>query len=350
MGISVGDLAEAIGGIVEGDPELRVHGLAEPSIAGPSDLALAFDEKFLPFLAAGNAQAALFRIDTNWRDFGIRSAILAARPRHALAMASFIFVPPNEFEPGVHSSAVVSRAAHIGSGCRIGPFSTVQAGARIGANSFIGSNVSIGCNARVGTRSIIYPGVRIGQGVVVGDRFIAHANAVLGSDGFAFELNEMAFEGPEHRHQKINSLGSLVIGDDVEIGANCAIDRGTISNTTIGSGTKLDNLVHVAHNVQIGEDCIICGQVGIAGSAKIGDRAIFGGQVGIADNISIGSDVLATGSSAVYRSVGDGTQVMGFPAVEMSKNISHYRHIAKLPKLTEKVRDLERRLTEALKN
>ena len=350
MEISVGDLADAIGGRAEGNLELQVHGLSEPSNAGASDLALAFDPKFFSLLADSEAQAALLCNGADWKKLGIKSAILSSRPRHALALASFIFSPPSEFEPGVHPSAIISPAASIGAECRIGPFAVVQAGAKVGASSFIGSNVSIGCDVQLGAGAIIYPGVCIGRGVILGDRFIAHANSVLGSDGFAFESSANDTVGREFYHQKINSLGSLVIGDDVEIGANCAIDRGTISNTTIGSGTKLDNLVHVAHNVRIGEDCIICGQVGIAGSAQIGDRVIFGGQVGIADNISIGNDVLATGASAVYRNVGDGIQVMGFPAIEKSKNMSHYRHIAKLPKLAEKVRDLERRLAKALKD
>ena len=347
MGITVGELAAEIGGEAVGDLELRVYGLADPDRAAPNELALAYDPKFCPMLASSRAQSALLCEGTCWHELGIRSAIFTSKPRHALALASLIFLPRSEFEPGVHHSAVISSEARIGAGCRIGPFSVVQAGANIGAASFVGSNVTIGSNVRIGTRAIIFPGVRIGRDVVVGDRFIAHSNAVIGSDGFAFELDSGKADEPEsNRHRKINSLGSVVIGDDVEVGANCAVDRGTISETTIGSGTKLDNLVHVAHNVRIGENCIICGQVGIAGSAKIGDRAVFGGQVGLADNISIGKDVVVAGASAVYRNVGDNTQVMGFPAVEISKNMANYRHIAKLPKLAERVRDLERRLAK----
>ena len=349
MGISIGDLSSAVGGRAEGDLKLRVDGLAEPASAGPNDLALAFDSKFLPELAASRARAALLGEETDWTNLGLRSAILVSRPRHAFAIASHVFEPPSEFEEGVHPAAVISPAARIGAGCRIGPFTVIQRGACVGAGSLIGSNVSIGRDARIGERAVIYPGVRVGRGVVVGKRVLAHANAVLGCDGFAYELNKRAPEGPRHRHLKINSLGSVEIGDDVEIGANCAIDRGTISNTSIGSGTKLDNLCHVAHNVRIGEDCVICGQVGIAGSATIGDRAIFGGQVGVADNISVGSDVQASGASAIFRGVSDKTSVMGVPAVEISKHLSHYRHIAKLPRLAQKVRELERLLAENLK-
>ncbi|MDE0113252.1 MAG: UDP-3-O-(3-hydroxymyristoyl)glucosamine N-acyltransferase, partial [Albidovulum sp.] len=253
MGISVGELAAAIGGNAEGDSELRVHGLAEPEIAGPFDLALAYDSKFRSLLADSMAQAALLRIGASWREYGIKSAILVRRPRHALALASTIFSPPSEFEPGIHPSAIISPTARIGAGCRIGPFTVVQPGTSIGAGSIVGSSVSIGCNVRIGERAVIYPGVRIGRNVVIGHRFIAHANSVFGSDGFAFETdNEKSGETTASRRQKINSLGSVLIGDDVEVGANCAIDRGTISNTVIGSGTKLDNLVHVAHNVRIG--------------------------------------------------------------------------------------------------
>ena len=196
-----------------------------------------------------------------------------------------------------------------------------------------------------GNNSIIYSGARVFDNVKVGKNVICHSNVVIGSDGFSFVsdtregIEKAMLSRSDEVHMKLNkylkveSLGSVDIGDNVEIGANCCIDKGTISNTSIGKGTKLDNLVHIAHNVKIGENCLICGQVGIAGSAKIGDRVIMGGQSGVGDNIEVGSDVILAGKTGLSVNAKSNQFLMGNPAMRKSKNIASHMAFRRLPKL-----------------
>ena len=211
----------------------------------------------------------------------------------------------------------------------------------------------------IGNDALLYPGVRIGARVQIGDGFICQSNTVIGVDGFF--ICDARNQVPSKRRKKtgqitastrtdgfarINSLGTVVIGDNVEMGANCAIDRGTIENTTIGDGTKLDNLVHIGHNVTIGSTCLICGQVGIAGSSVLGDRIVLGGQVGVADHINIGSDVICAGKSGISSNVPPGRVMMGSPAMRMDLNVEAYKALRRLPRLVAKVAKLEKSVSK----
>jgi len=198
--------------------------------------------------------------------------------------------------------------------------------------------------------------------VQIGDGFIAQAGVVIGVDGFSYVTPKLGSVEEAKATGKItdasrttgfvriNSLGSVVIGDRVEIGANTAIDRGTIANTSIGEGTKIDNLVHIGHNVTIGKHCLICGQVGIAGSTVVGDRVVLGGQVGVADHINIGSDVIAAGKSGISSNVPSGRVIMGSPAMRMDLNINAYKALRRLPRLVAKVAALEKAISKTGEN
>lgn len=353
MSHCIAEIAAALGALAEGDVTLRISAASEPSQAGATDLALAMDPKYAAGLAQGGAKAALLWVGADWRALGLQAAIFAPRGRLAMAGLSRLLDAGPVIAPGVHPMAVVDPSAQIGAGAAIGPFVVIGAGVRIGRGARIASHVSLAEGAQIGDDCLIHAGARIGARVVIGDRFICQAGAVIGSDGLSFVTPEKS--GVEEIRQslgqrdsitaqswtRIHSLGSVQIGDDVEIGANCAIDRGTIRNTTIGSGTKFDNLVHIGHNVQIGRDCMICGQVGIAGSARIGDRVVLAGQCGINDNIFVGDDVICGGATKVFTNAPAGRVLLGYPAVKMETHIEMQKALRRLPRLAARVAALE---------
>ena len=351
---TIRDIATALGADAQGDLDIVIARAAEPAAAGPDDLALAMDPKYAPGLAQGRARAALLWPGADWREMGLKAAIFAPRGRLAMAGLSRILDAGPDIAPGVHPMSVIHPSAILGENASIGPFVTIGAGARIGANARIASHVSIEAGAVIGSDAMILQGARIGAGVLIGDRFISQPGAVIGADGFSFVTPEKSGveqirETLGQRHSltaqswtRIHSLGAVTIGDDVEIGANCAIDRGTIRNTAIGSGTKLDNLVHVGHNVQVGTDCLLCGQVGIAGSARIGNRVVMGGQCGVNDNIFVGDDVICGGATKVFTNVPSGRVMLGYPAVKMETHVEMQKALRRLPRLAARVAALEK--------
>ena len=355
---SIRDIATALGADAEGDLDIEIAGASEPASAGPDDLALAMDPKYAPGLAQGRARAALLWPGADWQSLGLAAAIFAPRGRLAMAGLSRMLDAGPDIDAGVHPMSVIHPTAHIGANAAIGPFVTIAAGATIGANARIASHVSVGPGAVIGADAMILQGAHIGQRVVIGDRFICQPGTVIGADGFSFVTPEKS--GVEQIREtlgqrdsitaqswtRIHSLGSVSIGDDVEIGANCAIDRGTVRNTIIGSGTKLDNLVHVGHNVQVGTDCLLCGQVGIAGSARIGNRVVLGGQCGVNDNIFIGDDVICGGATKVFTNVPSGRVMLGYPAVKMETHVDMQKALRRLPRLAARVAALERQFDD----
>ena len=316
--------------------------------------------KYAGGLAEGRAVAALLWAGADWQALGLKAAIFAPRGRLAMAGLSVLFDAGPEIAAGVHPLTVVDDSAQIGAGAAIGPFVTIGRGVRIGARARIASHVSIAEGAVIGDDAMILQGVRIGARVVIGDRFIAQPGAVIGADGFSFvtpeksgveEIRETLGERSEIRAQswtRIHSLGAVTVGDDVEVGANACIDRGTIRDTAIGSGSKLDNLVHIGHNVQIGRDCLLCGQVGIAGSARIGDRVVLAGQCGVNDNIFVGDDVIAGGGTKIFTNAPAGRVLLGYPAVRMETHIEMQKALRRLPRLAVRVGELEKAVTERL--
>ena len=346
MAITVREVAAELGARAVGDATIELVGVAEPYRAGPADLALAMLPEFEASLADGQARAAVLRGHRDWRLLGLEAAILVDHPALVLHVVCKLFEQPPDFGSGIHESAHVDDSAIIGPGARIGPFVAVGPQVRIGANCRIGPHVSIGRGATLGDDAFILDGARIGHDVRIGDRLILHRNAVVGGDGFSYTSQPGARgKSSAPLHLRVASIGTVVIGDDVEIGSNTTIDRATIAETTIGNGTKIDNLVQIGHNVKIGNDCIICGQVGIAGSVVIGDRCTLGGQVGIADNISLGSDVVAAGGTTIYSRVPPAREVMGSPAIEKGAYLNLVRRLRKISRLFDRTEEIERRLS-----
>jgi UDP-3-O-[3-hydroxymyristoyl] glucosamine N-acyltransferase len=354
MAHTIAQIAAALGAEAVGDTDLIVTGASEPAVARPDQLALAMDPRYGDGIVKGQARAAMLWPGADWQSFGLKAAIFAPRARLAMAGLTRLLDAGPAIAPGIHALAVVDPSAQIGPDAAIGPFVTVGADAVIGARVRIVSHASVGAGAVIGADALIHEGVRIGHHVRIGERFIGHAGAVVGSDGFSFvtpeksgveEIRETLGQRAHIRGQswtRLHSLGAVILGDDVEIGANSCIDRGTIRDTSIGSGTKLDNLVHVGHNVEIGRDCLICGQVGIAGSARIGDRVVLGGQCGVNDNIFVGDDVIAGGSTKIFTNAPAGRVLLGYPAVRMETHVEMQKALRRLPRLAARVAEMEK--------
>lgn len=350
MTFTIRDIGAALGAEVLGDGELRVTGAAEPSMAGPEQLALAMKPEYAEGLVAGRARAAVLWPGADWTRFGLEAALIVPRPRYAMAGITKALDPGPEIAPGIHPTAVVDPSASLGDHASIGPFVVIGREARIGARARIAAHAVIGAEAVIGDDALLQEGVKIGARVVIGDRFIAQPGVVVGSDGFSFvtpeksgveRVRETLGDQGEMTAQswtRIHSIGSVEIGDDVEIGANSAVDRGTIRSTRIGRGTKLDNLVHVGHNVEVGEDALLCGQVGIAGSARIGNRVVLGGQCGVNDNIFVGDDVVAGGATKIFTNAPAGRVLLGSPAMKMETHVEAMKNLRRLPRL---IRDLK---------
>lgn len=356
MSHSIADIARATGLTAVGDTSLKIARPAEPASAGAGDLALAMSPDFEAALRRSPARAAVLWDGADWQALGLAAALFAPWARVALAALGETFAHPPDLAPGVHPSAVIDPAARIGADVWIGPFAAIGARARIGDGARIMAHVSIGGAAEIGPRALLHPGVRIGARVRVGARLIAQPNTCIGADGFSFVTPEpgavesaratgqVGAGAPDLVLRRINSLGSVEIGDDVEVGAGTTIDRGTVADTAIGHGTKIDNLVQIGHNVRIGRACLICGQAGIAGSAVIGDRVVLGGKAGIADHLTVGADAVVAAGSLVGTNIPPQTVVMGAPAIPHDAFARQNMALRRLPRLAAQVDALRRKL------
>lgn len=363
MAITIRDLAQALDAQYWGDPELLVTGAGEPSGTAPvagegGQIALAMAPKYAEALRPGSMAILAEGMDPG--AFGLKAAIFAPRPRLVMAGLTRAFDPGPDIAPGVHPTAVIDPSAVIGRDAAIGPFAVIGAEVRIGDRARIGPHVSIGRGSQLGDDLLLHAGVRIARGVRAGDRLIVQSGAVLGGDGFSFvtpeesgieEIRRTLGARDEIRQQhwmRIHSLGGVEIGDDVEIGANATIDRGTIRATRVGSGTKIDNLVMLGHNVIVGEDCLLCSQVGIAGSSKVGNRVVLAGKVGVSDNIEIGDDVIAGGASKIFTRVPAGRVILGNPAVKMETQMEIQKAMRRLPRFAQQLAKLQETVTRLL--
>ena len=343
-------IADALGAEAAGDTGLTITRAAEPGSAGPEDLALAMSPKYAAALGQGQARAALLWPGADWQELGLRAAIFVQRPRMAMSGLTAMLDAGQHFAPGIHPAAVIDPTATLGAGVSVGPLAVIGPRARIGAGSVIGPLCSIGADAVLGDGAFLREAVSIGARVRVGARLICQPGARIGSDGFSFVTPEVsavetarktlgnAGDARPQSWRRIHSLGSVTIGDDVEIGANSCIDCGTIRDTVIGSGTKIDNLVHIGHNVRTGRDCLFAGHTGISGSVEIGNHVVLGGQVGVSDNVFIGDGAVAAGGTKILSNVPAGRVMMGYPAVKMDLNTEMYKALRRLPRL---LRDLE---------
>lgn len=297
------ELALLVEGQLHGDPTTRITGVADPADAGPGDLVFLLEPKY----AAATLVSRSAAIVTGQPLEDPRPQIVVKRPRVAMARILTRFMPPSPYL-GHHPTAVVHPGAEVDPTAALGPYVTVGAGARVGARTVLHAGVAVGRNVEVGEDCLLHPHVVLYDGVRLGHRVILHAGTVVGSDGYGFTPDERG------RHLKIPQLGNVVLGDDVETGANVAIDRGTFGSTVIGRGTKLDNLVHVGHNDQIGEDVLIVSQTGLSGSVTVGDRVTIAGQVGVAGHLTIGADTWVLARAGVTKDIPPKSFVSGFPA------------------------------------
>lgn len=330
------ELAAAVGGRVVGDAGLRLSGVRPLDDAGPTDLSWVAGESH----AAGARKSRAGALLASAEELAAgKAAVIVASPGLALARWLEISRPPSRPRAGVHRGARVHRTAKVAKSATIAAGATVAAGARIGDRTRISEGAFVGERAQIGDDCVLHANAVVAEGCVVGSRCILHFGAVVGSDGFGY-----VWDGKAHR--KIPQVGIVRIGDDVEIGANSAIDRATLGETSIGRGTKIDNLVQVGHNVAVGEDVILCGQVGIAGSARIEDRATLAGQVGVNDHVTVGKGAIATGQAGVTGSVSSGAVVSGMPAAPHREFLRRAALVARLPELAQRLQTLEKRLEE----
>ena len=336
MSYTVADIIHLVGGQVVGDPALLLQGVNSLELAKPDELSFATSPKHFKDALGSHAGCVIAP-----RGFSCptKTVILHEQPKVAFVKAMWLFSPDRVSATGIHPSAVVEASAVIGREVSIGPHALIGKDAKIGDGVRLGPGVVVGDRAQIGQGSVIHPNVTLYHDVVIGARVIIHGGTVIGADGFGF-----VFE--EGRHLKVPQLGNVVIEDDVEIGANCAIDRATFGSTVIKRGAKTDNLVHVAHNVTVGEHTLLVAQVGIAGSSKIGSHVTLAGQVGVADNAVIGDYATVAGQSGVIsgQRIESHQTVWGLPARPLEETKRQLASLVLLPKLVERLHKLEERL------
>ncbi len=341
------DIAQALAGRLDGDGAIEIDRLVHPAQAErPSDLALAISADAAAALAGSKAKAVVVLANHPVPSGLFRAVIAIDDGRVALAKLTALFDRGPAHDQGIHPTAIIAPDAKLGEGVSIGAYAVVGPRSRIGAGTAIMPQVTIGADVTIGAQGVFHAGVRIGDRSTIGDRVIVHANAVIGSDGFSFapDLTSAAAFTADVTLTRVHSLGSVVVGDDVEIGACTTIDRATLESTRVGRGTKIDNHVHIGHNVRIGESCIVCGMVGISGSVTIGDRVRLGGGVGIGDHLRIGDQAVVGAGSGVAGNVPAGVFVSGYPAVPHRRALENILYSGRQKRLHEKVEALASRL------
>ncbi|WP_431860443.1 UDP-3-O-(3-hydroxymyristoyl)glucosamine N-acyltransferase [Azospirillum sp.] len=352
--MKLAEIAAALDARVEGDGSIEIARAVHPSEAeGPGDLALAMDKELLALLPGTRARAAVLAEGAEV-PAGLAGAILVKRPRYAMAGLMDVFEKPVHAEPGVHPQAFVAPDVELGEGVSVGPFAYVGPGAKLGPGCIVMPHATIGAGAVAGRDCLFHPGARIGERVEMGERCIIHPNAAVGNDGFSFVTPEPGSVETAKASgrvtatnvliRRVNSIGTVILGDDVEVGAGATIDRGTVTATRVGNGTKIDNLVQIGHNVVIGTNCMLCGHVGVAGSVTIGDRVVLAGKVGVADHKTIGSDSVVAANSGVGRDIPPKTVWMGYPAVPRTEAFEQYKNLGRLKRYFADVVDLKNRI------
>ncbi|MCH2096174.1 MAG: UDP-3-O-(3-hydroxymyristoyl)glucosamine N-acyltransferase [Rhodobacteraceae bacterium] len=355
---TIQEIASALGLEAVGDTSIIIDGANEPAEASARDIALAMKPTYAEGLANSRARVAMVWDGADWQAMGLEAAILTGRSRYAMAGLSQIIDPGQHYPSGISPSAHVDPTAEIGEGVTIGPFTMVGARARIGAGSVLGPQCYVGADVVLGAGARLHSGARLMARVQAGDRLIVQPNAVIGGDGFSFVTPEVS--GVEKARKtlgdqgdvtnqswtRIHTLGSVTLGSDVEVGACSTIDSGTIRDTRIGDGTKIDNQVMIGHNCIIGRDCLLCGHVGLAGSVTIGNNVVLGGKTGVSDNTSIGDNAICGAATVVLSKVPAGRVMLGYPAVKMEQHLEMYKHLRRLPRLAGQVAELQKAVSK----
>ncbi len=327
---TVEELARLLGCRFEGDGTKVISGVAALEAAAAGDLVFLGAPKFRQLLANSRASAAIIPPDDDFRGMPV---IFSENPPLTFIRAVELFFQAYRPQPGIHPTAVISPSARIGKDVGVGPLTVIGAEVEIGDGTVIFPLVSVYPRARIGKNCIIHSHVSIREDVRVGSRVILHCGVVVGSDGFGYVKIE------DGSHKKIPQKGTVIIEDDVEVGANTAIDRAALGRTVIRRGAKIDNLVQVAHNVEVGENAVLAGQVGIAGSSRIGKNTVLAGQVGVADHLNVGDNVIAIAQTGIARDVPDGAVVAGTPELDVR---DWRRASILLPQLSALVKDLKK--------
>lgn len=327
------DLASRVEGDLKAvDFTLAITGAAPLADAKDGDITLIDDPKYLEILQSSAASAV---VSSTWFEGLAIPQILVPKPHEAFASICSLFRPAmTQSERGVHRFASLHPSAQIDPDCSIGAFASIDADCVIGAGARIDRGVTIMPGCKVGRDCQLFPGVTLYPGTILGDRVILHAGVVLGAYGFGYRM-------AEGKHQLASQLGWVEIGDDVEIGANSCVDRGTYGATRIGNGTKIDNLVQIAHNCRIGQHNLICSQVGVAGSASTGDFVVLAGQVGVRDHVHIGSKSMVGAQSGVAYDIEPDQIVLGSPAIPRFEQAQQFSAIGKLPEMRKQLKRLE---------
>jgi UDP-3-O-[3-hydroxymyristoyl] glucosamine N-acyltransferase len=332
------EIARIVGGEVVGDGAFDVRDVAEYFSAGPESLSCADAPERLKSPTSAGALIVPPGADPG------RPGIRCAHPRLAFARAVELLRPAPARLSGVHPSASVDPGARLGQGVCVGSLASIAGGAEVGDRCQVGAGARIGEGVKLGADCVIHPNCVLYPGVRIGERVVIHAGAVIGADGFGYVPDERG------RLSKFPQRGTVVIEDDVEIGANAAIDRAALGETRIGRGTKIDNLVQVGHNVTVGEDCALAGQVGISGSVRIGRGVMMGGQVGVADHVSIGDGARLAAQTGVTKSLEGGRTYLDAPAAEAGEARRRLAAYRRLPEILQRIAKLEEKSREAGKS
>lgn len=333
----VSELAEWLGATFEGDGEKELNGVAALESAGASDLAFVGTRKAAA--AADSSAAGCLLVPLDWPSPSYRTVVRVQEPRTAFARAMSRFYPTAEIKPGIHPTAVIGKDVSLGAMVSIGPHAVVGDGTSVGVATAIGAGCYVGKRVVLGEGCVLHPNVTVYDDVDLGRGVILHSGAVIGADGFGYVM--------EHeRWHKFPQVGRVLLSDFVEIGANSCVDRAALGVTSIGEGTKLDNMVHVAHNCRIGRHVVVAAQTGFSGGVTVEDYAVIGGQVGIGDKARIESRAVLGSGCGVLTSkiVRSGETVWGTPARPLKQHLEQLASLARLPELRQEVAELKRRV------
>ena len=334
MPFTIAEISRRLGGEVAGDAEQTIKGFAPADRAQPGDLTFAENEDY--FGRADESAASAIIVDGPFRSTK-KTLIRVANARVAFAKVLPLFFPEPVLPAGAHATAIIAGSAQVDASAHIGPYCVVGESVKIGASSVLQGGNHVGANCQLGEAVHLFPNVILYPKTEIGNRVRIHSATVIGSDGFGYVMDG-------GNHLKVPQIGNVIIRDDVEIGANVTIDRGALGPTIIGKGTKIDNLVQIAHNVILGEHCLIVSQAGIAGSTKLGNYVVLGGQVGLAGHLKIGNRVSIAAQSGVMDHIADGEKWFGYPAQPDRQTKRQIIALRQLPELFRRVSELERKL------
>ncbi len=335
--LTLSEVARRVGGRLEGPGERTVEGIAPVDEAAPTQMAFLASKRYARY--ADGSRAGAFLVTPELRRYvpdGV-PAVVVRDAYPALRTLLEHFHPPEALEVRVHPTAVLGRDVRLGEGVSVGPYAVLEDGVEVGAHTRIGAHCVLGRRVCVGNACLLHPQVVVYPDSVLGDRVVVHAGARIGSDGFGFTF-------VDGRHLKMPQVGRAVIEDDVEIGANSTIDRGSLGDTVLGRGSKLDNLVHLAHNVKVGALSLFAALVGVAGSTRVGERVWMGGQVGVSNHLHVGDGARLAIACKVMRDVRPGETVSGHPARPHREQLRNQARLNRLEKLVARVRALEERV------